>query len=197
MLSSQSVTNEIFSLFEQFGADEYAGEKISQLEHMYQAAELASNEGYDEEVILSAFLHDVGHLLPFEKMEERMVGTDGIRYGIMEHEKVGAEWLRSRGVGERMCKLIASHVNAKRYLTLKDPAYYDQLSAASKQTLEHQGGRMSAAEAQAFEADPLFDLYIRMRRWDEAAKVVGIPVDGLGKLKGMLLNYLEKRGVSY
>lgn len=197
MLSSQAVTNEIFSLYEKFGADEYAGEKVSQLEHMYQAAELATSEGYDDEVILAAFLHDVGHLLPVQKKEERMMGSDGIEYGMVEHEKVGAEWLRGMGVGDRMCRLIASHVNAKRYLTLKDPGYYDQLSIASKQTLEHQGGRMSEAEAMAFEADPLFKLYIRMRRWDEAAKVVGMPVNGLGNLKTMLLNYLERRGVSY
>ena len=197
MLSSQSLTNEIFSMFEQFGADEYAGEKVSQLEHMYQAAEMAKREGYDDEVVLAAFLHDLGHLLPVEKKEDRMVGTDGQQYGLVEHEKVGAEWLRSRGMGERMCRLIASHVNAKRYLTLKDPAYYDQLSEASKQTLEHQGGRMSAEEARAFEADPLFELYIRMRRWDEAAKVEGQPVAGLAQLKARMLKYLEKRGVSY
>lgn len=195
MLSSQAVTNEIFSLYEKFGADEYAGEQVSQLEHMYQAAELATREGYDDEVILAAFLHDVGHLLPVEK-EARMMG-DGIEYGMVEHEKVGAEWLRGMGVGDRMCRLIASHVNAKRYLTLRDPEYYDQLSMASKQTLEHQGGRMSEAEARSFEGDPLFALYIRMRRWDEAAKVMGMPVNGLGNLKHMLLNYLERRGVSY
>ncbi|ULQ52032.1 HD domain-containing protein [Flavihumibacter fluvii] len=197
MLSSQSVTDEIFSLFEQFGAEEYAGEKVSQLEHMYQAAQLATSEGYDDEVILAAFLHDVGHLLPVENKQDRMVGSDGLQYGMVEHEKLGAEWLRSMGLGERMCKLIASHVNAKRYLTLKDPEYYDQLSTASKQTLEYQGGRMSPAEAQAFESDPLFELYIRMRRWDEAAKLEDQPVGNLGELKSMLRKYLEKRGVSY
>lgn len=197
MLSSQTVTNQVFSLYEQFGAGEYAGEKVSQLEHMHQAAELAKAEGYDDEVILAAFLHDIGHLLPFEKKEDRMMGSDGLQYGMVEHEKLGAEWLRGLGVGDRMCRLIASHVNAKRYLTLKDPAYYDQLSMASKQTLEHQGGRMTPEEADSFEADPLFPLYIRMRRWDEAAKVEGKPVTDLPGMKARLLNYMEKRGGFY
>jgi 2-amino-1-hydroxyethylphosphonate dioxygenase (glycine-forming) len=92
-------------------------------------------------------------------------------YGMMDHEKVGADYLRQLGFSERMCKLIASHVNAKRYLTWKYPEYYEQLSGASKKTLEYQGGRMEETEAGKFEADPLFDLYIKMRRWDEAAKV--------------------------
>jgi 2-amino-1-hydroxyethylphosphonate dioxygenase (glycine-forming) len=192
MASPKIIAYEIFSLFEKYGADEYAGEKVSQLEHMYQAAELAASEGYDDEVILAAFLHDIGHLLPIDNKDDSMVGDDGLHYGMMEHEKVGAGWLRSLGLGDRMCKLIASHVNAKRYLTFKDPGYYGQLSEASKRTLEFQGGRMSEVEAVAFEQDPLFELYIRMRRWDEAAKIEGMPVAGLDELKTKLNNYLEK-----
>ena len=153
-------------MYEQYGAEEYAGEKVSQLEHMCQAAQFAMEEGYDDEVVLAAFLHDVGHLLPIHNENESMDG-----YGMMDHEKVGAGYLRQLGFSERMCKLIASHVNAKRYLTWKYPDYYEQLSGASKKTLEYQGGRMQEAEAMKFEADPLFDLYIKMRRWDEAAKV--------------------------
>jgi phosphonate degradation associated HDIG domain protein len=162
----ETTVNGIFDLYEKHGADEYAGEKVSQLEHMCQAAQFAMEEGYDDEVVLAAFLHDVGHLLPINDESDSMDG-----YGMMDHEKVGADYLRQLGFSERMCKLIASHVNAKRYLTWKYPEYYEQLSGASKKTLEYQGGRMEEAEALKFEANPLFDLYIKMRRWDEAAKV--------------------------
>lgn len=188
MNSPQSLTNEIFSLYEQFGAEEYAGEKVSQLEHMVQAAQLAMEEGYDDEVVLAAFLHDVGHLLPVHDVSETMDG-----YGVMDHEKVGADWLLELGMGERMCKLIASHVNAKRYLTWKYPSYYEQLSEASKKTLEYQGGRMEDEEAKAFESDPLFDLYIRMRTWDEAAKIEGKPLPDMNTLKEKLTNYIIAR----
>ena len=41
--------------------EEYAGEKVSQLEHMVQA-QLAEQRDFDEEVILAAFLHDIGHI---------------------------------------------------------------------------------------------------------------------------------------
>lgn len=41
------ITDEVFLLFEQFGEMDYAGEKVSQLEHACQAAQLAEAEGYD------------------------------------------------------------------------------------------------------------------------------------------------------
>jgi phosphonate degradation associated HDIG domain protein len=191
MIMPQTIVTEIFSLYELFGAEEYAGEKVSQLEHMIQAAQLAMMEGHDDEVVLAAFLHDLGHLLPMHDESESMNG-----FGMVDHEKVGAAWLRQRGMGERMCRLIESHVNAKRYLTFKIPEYYDQLSEASKHTLEYQGGRMSACEAEAFEQDPLFSLYIKMRGWDEAAKIEGLPFPGLSLMQKKMYDYLAERQVS-
>jgi len=87
--------NEIFDLYAQQGAAEYAGEKVSQLEHMCQAAGFAMQEGYDDEVVLAAFMHDVGHLLPIHDENESMNG-----YGMMDHEKLGAEFLRKAGFSE-------------------------------------------------------------------------------------------------
>ncbi len=190
MHTAASVTREILDLFEEQGAKEYAGEPVSQLEHMYQSARLAMQEGCEDEIVLAAFLHDIGHLLPLH--ETVMTGTDGLFYGVTDHEAVGADWLRARGAGDRLCRLIASHVAAKRYLTFAIPGYYDQLSEASKQTLALQGGRMTADEAALFEADPLFPWYIRMRRWDEAAKEKDQPFLHLELLKEKLALYWEK-----
>ena len=187
----ESTVNEIFDLYAKHGAAEYAGEKVSQLEHMCQAAQFAMQEGYDDEVVLAAFMHDLGHLLPVHDESESMDG-----YGMMDHEKVGAQYLRRVGFSDRMCKLIASHVNAKRYLTYKYPEYYNQLSGASKKTLEYQGGRMEEAEAKQFEADPLFDLYIKMRRWDEAAKVEHQPMPDINMFRLKAIEHLRK-AVSY
>ena len=186
--SSRLILDEIFDLYDKHGADEYAGEKVSQLEHMCQAAQLAMKEGYDDEVVLAAFLHDVGHLLPTHNEKESMDG-----YGMMDHEKVGALYLRNFGFSERLCKLIASHVNAKRYLTFKDPFYYSQLSEASKKTLEFQGGKMKAIEAMEFEKDPLFDLYIKMRRWDEAAKIEQQPLPGINLFRDIANRHLAQQ----
>jgi len=183
----ESTINEIFGLYEQFGAREYAGEKVSQLEHMAQAGLLALGGGYDDEVVLAAFLHDIGHLLPIEGPAESMDG-----FGKMDHEKEGAKYLFKAGFSERVCKLIASHVNAKRYLTWKYPEYYNRLSEASKRTLEFQGGKMSDEEAKDFEADPLFDLYIQMRHWDETAKLEHQALPDMGLFRQKAIEHLQR-----
>jgi 2-amino-1-hydroxyethylphosphonate dioxygenase (glycine-forming) len=181
-------TDEIMMLFEEQGGHEYAGEKISQLEHMCQTAQLAIDEGQDDEVILAAFLHDIGHLLPQQDENESMNG-----FGMMDHEKMGAYYLSRLGFSEKVCRLIASHVAAKRYLTYKYPEYYSQLSEASKQTLEFQGGKMNEIEARAFEQDHYFQLYIQLRKWDEAAKIVGQPTPDLELYRKKITRHLLKQ----
>lgn len=37
----------------------------------------------------------------------------------MNHEKIGADYLRERGFSEQVAVLVESHVTAKRYLTFK------------------------------------------------------------------------------
>ncbi|CAD5106070.1 HD domain-containing protein [Zestomonas carbonaria] len=165
----------------QAGAD-YIGEAVSQLEHMVQAAELAQAEGADEELVLAAFCHDVGHFCAPLTEHNSMAGL-----GRVGHERVGAHWLRGLGFSERLAGLVASHVDAKRYLCWRDPQYLAGLSLASRQTLDWQGGPMSEAEAAAFETDPLFADSLRLRRWDEAAKVPGRPLPDLAELEALAL----------
>lgn len=159
--------NEIFDLYEKFGQADYIGEPVSQVEHMGQAARLAEAEGYDDEVILAAFFHDIGHLCEFIMPTEQMDGA-----GVADHEKIGADFLAARGFSERICRLVQSHVSAKRYLTYKYPEYRKKLSLASMITLQHQGGLMTEMESVEFEKDPLHPLYIKLREWDDKAKEV-------------------------
>jgi len=168
-LISSSLT-EIRQLFESQGDEQYYGEDASQFEHAAQGADLVRKGGFDEEVQAAAFLHDIGHLMPAE-MEEELMEV----YGRKNHEEVAADWLRARGFPEKVCVLVANHVNAKRYLTHKNPKYFAGLSDASRKTLAFQGGPMQAEEAASFEQNPYFELIIQMRRWDEAAKVTGLP----------------------
>lgn len=186
MAGHMQTIEEIFSLYEKFGAADYIGEPVSQLEHMSQSAQLAMAEGYDDEVVLAAFFHDIGHICV---MNNEAGSMDG--YGIKSHEKIGADFLRQKGFPEKVARLVESHVQAKRYLTFKDPEYYNMLSEASKKTLGFQGGVMSAAEAAAFENDPLFETSIRMRKWDELAKEINTPVIDLKLLKQKAENVLR------
>ncbi|WP_437182086.1 phosphonate degradation HD-domain oxygenase [Pseudomonas xanthosomatis] len=168
--------DQIFALYQHHGSTDYIGEAITQLEHMSQAAQLAMAEGYDDEVVLAAFFHDIGHLCEGEQMGG---------FGVASHERIGAEYLRRAGFSERLARLVQYHVEAKRYLTLRQPGYYQRLSEASRRTLAYQGGVMNDAEADAFERDPLFAVSLRMREWDEMAKEVGVALVDIEVLKAM------------
>jgi phosphonate degradation associated HDIG domain protein len=186
---AEKITDEIMGLYEGYGGAEYAGEKVSQLEHMVQAAQLAEEQGFDDEVILAAFLHDIGHISEAASADNGMEG-----FGIKDHEELGAEFLREKGFSKKIVRLVESHVEAKRYLTVKDPAYYAQLSEASKKTLEFQGGPMTREEAEAFEQYPLFPLIIQMRKWDEQAKIENKPLPDLKHFRQMILHHLQTGG---
>lgn len=179
------IAEEIIQLYKLHGHAEYAGERVSQLEHMVQAAELARVQGYGDEIVLAAFLHDIGHIA--EKLSDN--NTMGI-YGIKDHEALGADFLSERGFSAHLIRLVGAHVVAKRYLTLREPGYYDKLSEASKKTLEYQGGPLTNAEADAMERDPLFKEIIQMRRWDEEAKLEHQPMPTLDNFKKLIFLHL-------
>lgn len=143
---------------------DYIGEPVSQLEHGLQAAAAATRSGADEETILAALFHDIGHACAPEGTPQMAA------LGTLEHERHGADYLRRLGFSERVAALVAGHVQAKRFLAWRTPAYLANLSAASIETLRWQGGPMTVAEAEQFEQDPLFKDKLRLRTWDEAAK---------------------------
>jgi 2-amino-1-hydroxyethylphosphonate dioxygenase (glycine-forming) len=182
---AEQISEEIIHLYSLYGEEEYAGEKVSQLEHMAQAAQLACKQGYDDEVVLAAFLHDIGHISE-KHSEENSMGE----FGIKDHEAIGADFLTRRGFSTRLTRLVASHVAAKRYLTRREAGYYDRLSDASKKTLAFQGGPLSDEEADLMEKDPLFTEIIQMRRWDEEAKLENKPLPPLSIYKQLIFQHL-------
>ncbi len=154
----ESIVNELFALYEKYGKRSSAGQPISQLEQVAQAAALAEEEGFEDEVILAAFFHNIGNV--FENEED----------GIIDHEKLGADYLRQHGFSERLIALVESDRIASRYLAYKHPEYYEQLSEADKAKLELQGGRMTILEAEKFEQDPDAETFVRLRYWNDRAK---------------------------
>jgi [1-hydroxy-2-(trimethylamino)ethyl]phosphonate dioxygenase len=174
-----SVVNEIVELFARQGGDAYFGEPVSQLEHALQTAFQAEQEGAPGDLIAAALLHDVGHLL--SKLPEDIAdhGVDGW------HEHVGAAWL-ARYFQPSVTEPIRLHVAAKRYLCSVDAEYKQRLSAASIQSLALQGGPMSDDEVREFETSAYAREGVRLRRWDDLAKMVGLKTPGLSQYQSLL-----------
>ena len=191
----QQTADEILSLYEKFGNEDYIGEPVSQIEHMCQCAQLAEAAGAGDEVILAAFFHDIGHLYEFAFPEKKLAHMDGA--GTVDHEKLGGEYLLDKGFSKKIARLVQSHVAAKRYLTFKYPEYFNQLSEASIKTLAFQGGVMTPAEAADFESDPLCNLYVQLRRWDEQAKETAKPLPPLDHYRHMMVAHLQNKAQTF
>jgi predicted HD phosphohydrolase len=94
------------------------------------------------------------------------------------HQYVALPFLRSL-FPDAVLEPIKLHVDAKRYLCAVDAAYWEALSPASKHSLVLQGGAFDAAQVHAFEALPFCQEAVRLRRYDDLAKVPGAPTAGL------------------
>jgi predicted HD phosphohydrolase len=182
---ARAAVDEVIAVYTAHGASDYIGEPVSSSEHALQAAACAraADPAQPDAVVAGALLHDLGHLLGLMEpgKHERMGDC-----GVMCHEGIGAAFLERRGFPAATAALVRNHVQAKRYLTRRDPSYHARLSAASRTTLGFQGGPMSEAEATEFEADPGHKLVLLMRTWDEAAKVPGAQVPGFEDMRPML-----------
>jgi phosphonate degradation associated HDIG domain protein len=161
---SEALIRQIADLFARRGLEMYAGEPVTQTEHALQAALQAEQSGADSALITAALLHDVGHLL--HELDEDCA-EDGIDD---KHEALGAEWL-SQHFDFEVVEPVRLHVAAKRYLCAVDEDYFAQLSPASRLSLQLQGGPFTTAQVRKFEEHPCFAAAIKLRRWDEQAKV--------------------------
>lgn len=184
-LGRDTIVDFLADIFRRRGAESYLGEAVTMSEHMLQAASLAEREGADHELVAAALLHDIGHYTG-------EFGDDYIELGIdNEHDEAGARVLEPF-FPPMVIACVRRHVAAKRYLCAAEPSYFAKLSEASVKTLALQGGPMSEAEAAAFRASPFFDQAIRVRRWDEAAKVAGQPTPGFDHYAPLLQRVVDR-----
>lgn len=176
----------IINLYEKYGSKDYIGEDMTQTEHMIRAAMLAEIDiPNNKDLIIASFLHDIGHLLVFENEQLNTMGN----LGAVDHEKIGANFLRNLNIQYPIPELVENHVKVKKYMVYKYPDYYNNLSEASKQTLEYQGGKMSKEDAEHFEKDPLFKDSIKLRQFDDESKKINTELKSLDYYRTMLLNH--------
>ncbi len=170
-MTGKAVFDEIAALFAAYGGETY-GEGVSIAQHSLQTAALARAEGADDALCLAALLHDVGHFL-----EER-----DDRFGYHKHDRSGGDWVAAR-FPAAVSEPVRLHVAAKRYLCATEPAYFSVLSEASRHSLGKQGGPMSSDEAVEFARCTFARDAVRLRRWDDHGKVIGIEVPPVGSYR--------------
>jgi phosphonate degradation associated HDIG domain protein len=174
-----SIIDLIADLFDRRGAEAYAGEALTVAEHMLQAAALAQAEGAGDTLVAAALLHDIGHFVS-EFGEYSPEDTED-----KHHDHSGANLLAGHFPRE-VTECVRLHVAAKRYLCATDEAYANTLSAASKHSLQLQGGPMRAAETRAFRRLPFSQDAVRLRRWDDSAKIAGLQTAKFESFKPLL-----------
>ncbi|MFC4277489.1 phosphonate degradation HD-domain oxygenase [Achromobacter aloeverae] len=163
---------QIRALYLRYGDLSYSGEPVTQLEHALQCAALAEAEGASDELICAALLHDVGHLLNKSSVNPALPGTDDL------HQYYGLPFLRSV-FPDAVVEPIHLHVDAKRCLCAVDEGYFNKLTAGSVRSLKRQGGPLSEVEAAEFLRRPYAEDALRVRRWDDRAKVAHLDTPDL------------------
>ncbi len=161
-----SIVDDLLALYAAKGRAQYGGEPVSQLEHALQSAALAEAERASDTLIAAALLHDAGHLVDRHADGAAEAGVD------RQHEDIAAGYL-SRWFIPEVIEPIRRHVAAKRCLVTTERGYFETLSEASVLSLTLQGGAFSAEEARLFLALPGVDDALRLRKWDDLAKVPG------------------------
>ena len=164
------MTGRLLEAMAHAGARRYGGERVSELEHALQCAELAEAGGADEHRTLACLLHDVGRFVVDQSLVFDRRG--GARTGARGHHEIGAEVIAPY-VPERVVWLVRMHADAKRYLCSTEPGYHATLSPASQHTLTLQGGLMEPEEIARLEGHAWLADALRLRRWDDGAKVAG------------------------
>ena len=181
---SEDVIDEIFARFQAEGDALYLGEPVTVSEHMLQSAVFAQRDGAPRELVAAALLHDYGHLI-------HDLPEDSAEHGVdTRHEEVGFAFLE-RWFPPDVTEPIRLHVAAKRYLVAVDPDYRVTLSSASLLSLELQGGPMSAAEVETFEARPHAAAACRLRRYDDGGKDPSADMPPLESYRNLLTSLLR------
>ena len=106
-------------------------------------------------------------------------------------------WLaqKSRKLGWCTCdiKAVCAHgLLTNSFLTATRPDYLESLSSASPASLRMQGGPFTPEEVEEFKKDPDHEEMMKLRLWDDRAKVVGLETPPLQHYKPMAERVLRR-----
>ena len=166
-----NIVDEICELFATKGHAAYIGEPVSQLEHALQSAYHAEQAGADDELVVAALLHDVGHLIT--KLPEDAPN----RASTIGTKQLGQAWLKRHSqpaVRSRYgCTWRRSAICRDRSgLPAAAFAGFANEPQAARRTV-HAGG------SRGVRSQPTLSPGGGSRRWDDLAKVPGMQVPAL------------------
>ncbi|HEV7526453.1 MAG TPA: HD domain-containing protein [Acidimicrobiia bacterium] len=138
------------------GAGVYDEPDVDGLSHALQCgANLRTSHPDDSGLAVAGLVHDIADIaFPDD-------------HG--DHARRGADLIEPL-LGPRVARLVAAHVEAKRFLVATDPAYRAQLSPRSIETLYLQGDVLDPTAVAVLESDPDLAAILALRRADECAK---------------------------
>ena len=138
------------------GAGVHDEPEVDGLAHALQCgANLRVSHPGDEELAVAGLVHDIADI--------------AFPHDHGDHARRGADLVEPL-LGARVARLVAAHVEAKRYLVATDAEYRTQLSPRSIETLQLQGDALDAASIAALASDPDLGAILALRRADERAK---------------------------
>ena len=168
MASSDPRLAPIAALLEHKADGQYGLHDVTQKQHALQSALLAEQDGCSPALVAAALLHDIGHLVHHLGENPAAEGVDD------RHEELGKVYL-TRLFGPAVTEPIRLHVAAKRFLVATEPGYAALLAPDSVLSLKLQGGPMSEEEVAAFRVLPHAAAAVRLRRYDDRAKIKDLP----------------------
>ena len=166
VLDANNIVPLLADIVHRRGGESYLGEQVTMREHMLQAATLASEASMSDEIVAASLLHDIGHYTS-------EFATNAIEHGIDNRHQIAAAAVLAPYFPSLVVDCVEAHVDAKRYLCAVDATYLRCLSDASIASLALQGGPMRGDELEQFSQRAELDAALTVRRYDDAAKVVG------------------------
>ena len=157
------LVEQLFTAFGDCAYEDRRAEPVTALEHALQCAQLAEWSEARPELVAAALLHDIGHF----------IGTESVDDSEDDAHERRALPLLERVFGAAVAEPVRLHVAAKRYLVTTSADYRKMLSPASLHTLRLQGGPMSKSQAKCFREEPYAMDAVMLRRWDDLAKEPG------------------------
>ena len=177
--SWQTAYEQVTDSFDKASTIRYGESAVTEIEHALQCAELADHAGADDDLVFAAMLHDVGrYAVPQELVSDTLQDVE-IAEDARGHGERGAQ-LMANMLPARSLFCIQYHAESKIYLCQTNPNYRASLAGASVKTLAVQSANYDQARLDDLSGHRWWQDALRVRVWDDTAKVKGRETRPLG-----------------